>query len=84
MKRCDSNGSLAASEEKSRADEFMEELRAALEENPGLLEEFLDGLKELNRILARTVARLEESNRVGERNRKEIDALMADLHAQTR
>ncbi|HEX8243608.1 MAG TPA: hypothetical protein VF541_08935 [Longimicrobium sp.] len=67
-----------------RVEEILAELRADLEENPNILDEFLEGMKELNRILARTVAGLEESNRRGEQNRREIDALMAERHAQAR
>jgi cytochrome P450 len=65
-----------------RVEEILAELRADLEENPNILDEFLEGMKELNRILARTVQGLEESNRRGEQNRREIDALKAELHAQ--
>ncbi|HEX6748102.1 MAG TPA: hypothetical protein VF092_12480 [Longimicrobium sp.] len=84
MKRFDSNGSPVTDESRRRAHEFMEELRAELEKNPDLLDEFLEGLKELNRTLARTVAGLEESNRRSEHTRREIDALKAEIHAQAR
>lgn len=65
-----------------RVEEILDDIRADLEKNPRLFDELLEAAKAMNESFRRIVEGLEESNRRGERNRKEIDALMAELHAQ--
>jgi predicted nucleic acid-binding Zn-ribbon protein len=84
MKQRDSGHCSATRELDPRVEEFLADLRAELEKNPGILDEILEAATELNASFRRIVEGLEESNRRGERHRKEMDALMAEIHAQAR